>query len=108
MKAIQMTETGGPEVLQLVQTPDPIAAAGEILIEVKSAAVTFADVARRRGAPFALPTPLPFPPGIEVAGTVVALGGGVGGPPVGSAVFGLAGPYANGGYAELVVAQQAN
>jgi NADPH2:quinone reductase len=108
MHAIQMTETGGPEVLRLAEIPDPTPGPGEILIKVESAAVNFADVARRRGDPFDLPTPLPFTPGIEVAGTVVALGEGVEGPSVGSAVFGTAGPYANGGYAELAVAQQAN
>src|SRR6266540_2859168 len=108
MNAIQMTETGGHEVLRLVEIPDPTPGPGEILIKVESAAVNFSDVARRRGDPFDLPTPLPFTPGIEVAGTVVALGEGVEGPLVGSAVFGTAGPYANGGYAELAVAQQAN
>jgi NADPH2:quinone reductase len=108
MKAIQMTETGGPEVLQLVEIPNPTPAAGELVIKVESAAVNFADVARRRGDPFDQPTPLPFTPGIEVAGTVAALGDGVEGPPVGTAVFAVAGPYANGGYAELAVAQQAN
>jgi NADPH2:quinone reductase len=108
MNAIQMTETGGPEVLRLVEIPEPTPGPGEVLIKVESAAVNFSDVVRRRGDPFDLPTPLPFTPGIEVAGTVVALGEGVEGPPVGSAVFGTAGPYANGGYAELAVAQQAN
>ena len=108
MKAIQMTETGGPEVLHLVEVPDPTPGPGEILINVESAAVNFADVARRRGDPFDLPTPLPFTPGIEVAGTVAALGDGVEAPPVGSTVFGTAGPFANGGYAELAIAQQAN
>jgi len=108
MKAIQMTEIGGPNVLRLTEIPDPTPGPGEILIKVDSAAVNFADVTRRRGDPFDLPTPLPFTPGIEVAGTVVDLGEGVEGPPVGSAVFGMAGPYANGGYAELAVAQQAN
>jgi NADPH2:quinone reductase len=108
MKAIQMTETGGPDVLRLTEIPDPTPGPGEILIKVESAAVNFADVTRRRGDPFDLPTPLPFTPGIEVAGTVVALGEGVEGPPVDSTVFGMAGAYANGGYAELAVAQQAN
>jgi NADPH:quinone reductase len=108
MQAIQMTETGGPEVLRVVEVPDPTPAPGEVLIKVESAAVNFADVTRRRGDPFDLPTPLPFTPGIEVAGTVVALGEGVEGPAVGSAVFGMAGPYANGGYAEFAIAQQAN
>jgi NADPH:quinone reductase-like Zn-dependent oxidoreductase len=98
MNAIQMTETGGPEVLQLVDIPDPTPGPGEILIKVESAAVNFADVTRRRGDPFDLPTPLPFTPGIEVAGTVVALGEGVEGPPVGSGVFGMAGVYANGAH----------
>jgi NADPH2:quinone reductase len=108
MNAIQMTETGGPEVLRLTDLADPTPGPGEILIKVESAAVNFADVTRRRGDPFDQPTPLPFTPGIEVAGTVVAVGEGADGPPVGSAVFGIAGPYANGGYAELAVAQQAN
>ena len=108
MKAIQMTETGGPEVLRVVELPDPTPAPGEVLIKVDSAAVNFADVTRRRGDPFDLPTPLPFTPGIEVAGTVAALGEGVEGPPVGSSVFGMAGEFANGGYAEFAVAQQAN
>ena len=70
--------------------------------------MNFSDVLRRRGDPFDLPTPLPFTPGIEVAGVVAGLGDGVEGPPVGSRVFGMAGPYANGGYAELAVAQQMN
>jgi NADPH:quinone reductase len=108
MKAIQMTETGVPEVLRLIEIPDPTPGPGEVLIKVESAAVNFSDVVRRRGDPFDLPSPLPFTPGIEVAGTVAALGEGAEGPPVGSAVFATAGPYANGGYAELAVAQQAN
>lgn len=108
MKAIQMIETGGPQVLELVEVPDPTPGPGEILIAVESAAVNFADVVRRRGDPFDQPTPLPFTPGIEVAGTVAALGAGVVAPVVGTPVFGIAGPYANGGYAELAVAQAAS
>lgn len=107
MKAIQMTETGTPNVLRYVDVPDPIPAAGEVVIRVQSAAVNFADVIRRRGDRYPEPTPLPFTPGIEVAGTIAGVGDGVAGFEIGTPVFGTVGPYSNGGYAELALAQQA-
>jgi NADPH:quinone reductase-like Zn-dependent oxidoreductase len=104
MKAIQMTEQGGPEVLRLVELPDPQPGPGQALIRVESAAVNFSDVMRRRGDVYPLATPSPFVPGAEVAGTVVALGPGVDGPAVGTKVFGTVGADASGGYAELALA----
>jgi NADPH:quinone reductase-like Zn-dependent oxidoreductase len=104
MKAIQLTEQGGPDVLRLVELPDPEPGPGQLLIRVESAAVNFSDVMRRRGDVYPVPTPLPFVPGAEVAGTVVALGAGVEGPTVGTRVFGTVGADASGGYAELAVA----
>ncbi len=104
MRAIQITEQGGPEVLTPVELPDPVPGPGEILIRVGAAAVNFADVMRRRGTRYPFPTPLPFVPGGEVAGTVAALGDGVDGPPVGTPVFALVGADGSGGYAELAVA----
>lgn len=101
MKAIQMAEHGGPEVLQYVDLPDAEAGPGEILIRVASAGVNFSDVMRRRGDDYPDPTPLPFVPGAEVSGTVAALGEGVDGPEVGTPVFGVVGQDASGGYAEL-------
>jgi NADPH:quinone reductase len=104
MKAVQMTEQGGPEVLRLVDLPDPVPGPGQVLIRVESAAVNFSDVLRRRGDDYPVPTPSPFVPGAEVAGTVAALGDGVEGPAVGTAVFAIVGADASGGYAELALA----
>nr|WP_168504756.1 zinc-binding dehydrogenase [Streptomyces sp. S1D4-11]QIY93309.1 zinc-binding dehydrogenase [Streptomyces sp. S1D4-11] len=104
MKAIQMTEQGGPEVLRQVELPDPQPGPGQVLIRVESAAVNFSDVMRRRGDVYPVATPSPFVPGAEVAGTVVALGPGVDGPAVGTKVFGSVGADGSGGYAELALA----
>ena len=104
MKAIQMNQQGGPEVLHLVELPDPRPAPGEVLIKVDAAAVNFSDLMRRRGDVYPVPTPLPFVPGAEVAGTIAALGEGVDGPPVGTPVFGTVGADTSGGYAEYALA----
>jgi NADPH:quinone reductase len=104
MKAIQMTEQGGPEVLRLADLPDPEPGPGQVLIRVSAAAVNFSDVMRRRGDVYPVSTPSPFVPGAEVAGTVVAVGDGVTGLPAGTPVFGTVGADASGGYAELALA----
>jgi NADPH2:quinone reductase len=108
MKAIQMTRRGGPDVLQLVDLPDPQPGPGEVLIKVEAAAVNFSDLMRRRGDVYPAPTPLPFIPGAEVAGTVTALGEGTDGPAVGTPVFGTVGSDSSGGYAEYAVAHTHN
>lgn len=108
MKAIQMTETGTADVLKYVELPEPAPMDGEVVIRVKSAAVNFADVARRRGDRYFDSTPMPFTPGIEVAGTVAGTGDGVIGYEIGAPVFGTVGAYGNGGYAEFALAQQDN
>jgi NADPH2:quinone reductase len=108
VKAIQMSEQGGPEVLHLVELPDPEPGPGEVLLKVEAAAVNFSDLMRRRGDVYPVPTPLPFVPGAEVAGTVAALGDGVEGLPVGTPVFGTVGADASGGYAEYALAFAAN
>jgi len=99
-----MAQQGGPEVLQLVELRDPQPGSGEVLIKVDAAAVNFSDVTRRRGDVYAVPTPVPFAPGAEVAGTVAALGEGVDGIAVGAPVFGIVGPNGSGGYAEYALA----
>jgi NADPH2:quinone reductase len=104
MKAIQMSEQGGPEVLQLVELPDPQPGPGEVVIKVDAAAVNFSDLMRRRGDVYPVPTPVPFVPGAEVAGTVAALGDGVEDLGVGTPVFGTVGADASGGYAEYALA----
>ncbi|SNY24593.1 quinone oxidoreductase family protein [Paractinoplanes atraurantiacus] len=107
MKAIQMSATGGPDVLEQVDLPVPRPAEGEVLIRVEAAGVNFMDLMRRKGMPFDIPTPLPFVPGAEVAGTVTVLGDGVRNLAVGDRVFGLSGVLANGGWAEYTTANAA-
>lgn len=104
MQAIQMSEFGGPEVLQLCQIAQPTPGPGQILIRVESAAVNFADVMRRRNDAYPFPTPLPFIPGGEVAGMVEELGEGVEGPPVGTPVFAVVGGDGSTGYAQFAIA----
>jgi NADPH2:quinone reductase len=74
MRAIQMTRTGGPEVLEPAELVDPRPGTGEILVEVAAAGVNFIDVYRRTGL---YPVPLPSVPGTELAGEVLAVGAGV-------------------------------
>jgi NADPH2:quinone reductase len=104
VKAIQMTEQGAPDVLRLVELTDPVPGPGQVMIHVDAAAVNFSDVMRRRGDVYPVPTPLPFVPGAEVAGTVAAVGEGVDNFEIGTPVFGTVGADASGGYAELAVA----
>ena len=77
MKAIQCVQWGGPEKLQLSECPLPAPAAGEVRIRVDAAGVNFPDalIIQKK---YQLQPPLPFTPGTEVAGTVDAVGEGVG------------------------------
>ena len=73
MRAIRVSATGGPEVLELVELPRPEPGPGELLVRVEHAGVNFVDVYHRRGW---YAKPLPFVPGEEGAGTVIAAGAG--------------------------------
>ena len=97
MRAIQVTETGGPDVLKLAQPPDPEPGTGQLLVEVAAAGVNYIDTYHRSGA---YPMRLPFVPGSEGAGTVVAVGAQAGDITVGDRVAWAAAP---GSYAELAV-----
>jgi NADPH2:quinone reductase len=93
MKVIQVRSTGGPEVLELRDLPDPVPQAGEALIRVQTSGVNFIDVYFREGK---YKAPLPFIPGGEGSGHVEALGEGVTGLSVGDPVawFSSIGSYA--------------
>jgi NADPH:quinone reductase len=93
MRAIQITEFGGPEVLRYAEIVDPQPRDGQVLIEVSRAGVNFSDTHHAEDT-YLLPTTLPYVPGGEVAGTV----------PDGTRVVAL---LANGGYAQRAVADQA-
>jgi NADPH2:quinone reductase len=68
MRAVQIREWGGPEVLELVELPVPEPAADEVLIEVTRAGLNYADTHRRRNS-YVASAELPLVPGAEVAGT---------------------------------------
>ena len=93
MRAIQISKTGGPEVLELVDLPKPEPKAGEVLVKIEAAGVNFIDTYLREGR---YPAPLPFIPGQEAAGVVAALGDGVSGFAIGDRVAwsGTRGAYA--------------
>jgi len=101
MRAIQAREAGGPDVLELVDLPDPAPGPGQALVKVAAAGVNFVDTYRRGGV---YPMQFPHTVGSEGAGEVVALGDGVTGLAVGDRV---AWSDTDGSYAELVVADAA-
>jgi NADPH2:quinone reductase len=74
MKAIQIQEIGGPEVLRLTELPIPEPGHGQVLIRVEAVGVNFVEVYFRKGV---YKTTVPFTPGSEAAGTVEKLGPGV-------------------------------
>ncbi|MEW6473530.1 MAG: NADPH:quinone oxidoreductase family protein [Actinomycetota bacterium] len=101
MLAWRVHELGEPaEVLRLEEVPDPVPRAGQVLIEVEAAALNFPDVLLCRGGYQRRPR-LPFTPGGEVAGRVVAVGDDVR-LPVGERVLALPGA----GFAERVIAPE--
>lgn len=100
MIAIEIAAPGGPEVLTPVERPDPVAGAGEVLIAVAAAGVNRPDVMQRRGR-YPPPPGASDIPGLEVAGTIAAIGPGVTDWRVGDQVCAL---VAGGGYASLCVA----
>lgn len=99
MKAIQFSEFGGPEVLQVVDLPDPHPAPGQIRIAVRAVGVNPVDWKIRQGM---MGGDLPQRSGREVAGVIDELGDGVTDVAVGDPVFGFAAD--DGGAAELVLA----
>lgn len=74
MRAIQIQQTGGPEVLQLADLPTPEPGPGQVLVRVHAAGINFIDTYLREGR---YPAALPFIPGQEAAGVVEVLGAGV-------------------------------
>src|SRR6202158_2003539 len=74
MKAIQVSKTGGPEVLEFVDIPAPKPKTNEVVVKIAAAGVNFVDIYFCEGR---YPTPLPFVPGQEAAGVVSEVGGEV-------------------------------
>jgi NADPH:quinone reductase-like Zn-dependent oxidoreductase len=125
MRAALFHEHGGPEVLRVEEIPTPTPGPGEILLQVRAAAMNHLDLWVRRGLP--IDTTLPHIGGSDFAGTVSQLGEGVAGLEIGHRVvvnpilycgrcrecrrgeeplcarFGIIGEHTNGGFAEYVV-----
>ena len=93
MKAIQITEYGGPEVMKYSEVSDPVAAQGEALVKIEAVGVNFTDIYSRAGIN---PPGLPWIVGVEGAGVVTAVGAGVDSINVGDnvAYSGVFGSYA--------------
>ena len=98
MKAVQFREYGGPEVLGLVDLPDPHPGPGQIRVAVRAVGVNPVDYKMRAGT---MPGELPQTTGREVAGVVDEIGAGVTDAASGDAVFGFA--AGGGGAAELAL-----
>jgi NADPH2:quinone reductase len=100
MKAWQVSELGEPrDVLRLAEVPDPVPGPGQVLVKVLAAAANFPDVLMCRGG-YQVRPPLPYIPGIELCGEVVAAGPGVSGFAPGDRLIG--GPI-GGAFAELTL-----
>lgn len=76
MKAIQIGRTGGPEVLALVELPNPVPGPGEVLVRTRAIGVNYFDLLIRTGRYRWMPK-LPFVPGNEASGQIAAVGPGV-------------------------------
>ena len=102
MKAIQIAQTGGPEVLTLAELPIPTPGPGQVLIKIAAIGVNFIEIYYREGR---YKAPLPLIPGSEAAGTVEKLGPDVTGFSIGDSVasVGVLGSYAE--YALVSAAQ---
>jgi len=99
MTAIEITEHGGPEVLKPATRPVPTPGKGEVLVKVAAAGVNRPDIAQRAGH-YPPPPGASDIPGLEIAGTVVALGPEVTSLKLGDEICAL---VAGGGYAEYCV-----
>ena len=96
MRAVVVTRNGGPEVLQLQEVPAPEAGPGQVVVDVEAAGANYRDIYEREGTEGGKP---PLVAGIEGAGTVTAVGEGVGDLSIGDRVAWAA---AQGSYAERV------
>ncbi|MFD3508314.1 quinone oxidoreductase family protein [Nocardia sp. NPDC058666] len=101
MRAIEVSEHGGPEVLRYVEVPDPSAEPGQLLVRTQGVGVNYIDIYFRTGQ---YPQPTPYIPGMEGTGIVVAIGSDVTEFAIGDRVAWAAAPAS---YAELVAVDEA-
>jgi len=104
MKAVVAVQPGGPEVLRIGERPVPAPREGEILVQVAAAGVNRPDVMQRQGH-YPPPPGAPDLLGLEIAGTVAALGAGAMRHRLGDKVLAL---LPGGGYAQYALAHESN
>ncbi|MGA2371421.1 MAG: NADPH:quinone reductase [Candidatus Korobacteraceae bacterium] len=104
MKAIRVHQFGGPEVLKLEEVPDPQPGAGQVVVRVHAAGVNPVEAYIRTGT-YALKPSLPYTPGGDAGGVVVAVGPGVKRVKTGDRVYTTA--SVTGTYAELALCDEA-
>jgi NADPH:quinone reductase len=95
MRAVEVREPGGADVLRVAELPDPVPGPGEAVVRIEATGVNFIEIYQRRGL---YPVSLPYVPGTEGAGTVAAVGAGVTAVRAGDRV---ASASLRGSYAEL-------
>src|SRR5580765_6829167 len=106
MKAAFFRRYGPPEVLEYGELPDPVAAAGEVLVDIHAASVNAADWKQRAGQ-YPSKVAMPHIPGRDFSGVVAALGEGARDFRPGEAVFGVCEVPAESAYAEKIALRQA-
>jgi NADPH2:quinone reductase len=108
MKAVQLSRFGGPEVLEIIETPTPAPQPSEVLVRVQASGINFFEVLMRQDR-YAVTPELPMLLGVEAAGVIEALGDGVASPAAGARVaVPLFAMGRSGGYADYVVADAAS
>ncbi len=103
MRAVTFDGAGGNEVVEVLERPDPLLGTDDVLVAVRFAGMNPADLLQREGRYPAPPGSPPDVPGLEVAGSVIAVGERVTGWAVGDRVFGLVG---GGGLADRVAVHE--
>ncbi|HJZ33894.1 MAG TPA: NADP-dependent oxidoreductase [Hyphomicrobiaceae bacterium] len=102
MKAIIMDRHGGLDVLRYGDLPDPVAEAGQVVVDIHAASVNGADTKVREGGAYTTISKFPYVLGRDFSGVVAALGAGVTEFTVGDPVFGVLAAGRDGTYAEKV------
>lgn len=103
MLSVRFHQTGGPEVLRVETLARPEPQKGEVIVRVLAAGVNYADLVRRRGDHYPVPTPLPFNPGCEFAGIIEDCGEGVDRSRIGESVIGA--NIQGGAYADYIAVE---
>src|SRR5688500_6974731 len=105
MKAAFIRRYGGPEVIEYGELPDPVPAAGEVVVDIHAASVNAADWKMRTGE-YGASIGFPHVLGRDFSGVVAALGEGATDFQVGDAVFGVCEVPREGAYAEKIAIRQ--